>query len=194
VTVVLTGEQPRARLWDLVDGSEMEPIDLEDATVVQGRFRGASRLLLVGTKNVLQMLNLAAPAEGWSMAVEGPAVNIRSIAWGRNEDEVIAGHRNGRVILVDRKARTVRPLGQFHRGSVEALDVSPDRRWLLSGGQDREVQLRELGSGEVLGRFDGHTAAVTAVVFCPDGKHALSADSDGLAFLWDLARPTRPAP
>ena len=32
------------------------------------------------------------------------------------------------------------------------------------------------------------TAGVTGAAFCPDGKHALSADARGVAFLWDLAQ------
>jgi len=69
---------------------------------------------------------------------------------------------------------------------VLAVDLSPDGRFALSGGETGTLHLWDVGSGKEVGRLIGHTAEVRAVAFSPDGKRALSGGFDGTARLWDV--------
>jgi WD40 repeat protein/DNA-binding SARP family transcriptional activator len=72
------------------------------------------------------------------------------------------------------------------KGSVMALDVSPDGRTILSGFNDGTLILWDLNNKEEIFRLQGHTARVNDVDFSPDGLFAISGGDDQQVILWDL--------
>ena len=73
-----------------------------------------------------------------------------------------------------------------HEGSVSAVDISGDGRWILTGGDDKSMRLWNAATGKQQRCLVGHDGALTAVAFTADGKQAVSASSDGTARLWNL--------
>lgn len=83
---------------------------------------------------------------------------------------------------------------------VTAAAFSPDNRFVLTGysliGHVRNradwtvLKLWDLTTGQEVRTFRGHEGDVTAVVFLPDGKQALSASTDGTLRLWDVPSGT----
>ncbi|MFC1959473.1 AAA family ATPase [Chloroflexota bacterium] len=80
--------------------------------------------------------------------------------------------------------------------SVEALAISPNTRWALSGscaeiGPDDNCVHGELilwNIETLLGHpLEGHMDWVDSVAFSPDGQTAFSASRDNTIFLWDIA-------
>jgi len=79
---------------------------------------------------------------------------------------------------------------------VWCVAFSPDGRKALSGGVDGIVRLWDVNSGRELHQFKGHRvvsrgsigerADVRAVLFTPDGTHALSAGHDRTIRVWKL--------
>ena len=56
------------------------------------------------------------------------------------------------------------------------------------------VHVWDVVTGKELASFKGHTAAVTAVAFAPNGKTIASASADTTALVWDVSKLERPAP
>jgi WD40 repeat protein/beta-lactamase regulating signal transducer with metallopeptidase domain len=77
------------------------------------------------------------------------------------------------------------------RAVVLALAYSPDGSTLASAGDDAVVLLRDVASGGVLGRLQGHTDAVSCLAFSPDGKTLATGSYDQTVRLWDV--PSRRA-
>ena len=72
-----------------------------------------------------------------------------------------------------------------HGAPVFGADISPDGRFLVSGGMDGVVRLWDAESGAEIRSFLGHTERVSACTFSPDGSRILSTSSDQSLKLWD---------
>jgi WD40 repeat protein len=64
--------------------------------------------------------------------------------------------------------------------------VTPDGRRAVSASGDQTLRLWDLGTGQTIRSFEGHTDRVWAVAVTPDGRRAVSASRDQTLRLWDL--------
>jgi WD40 repeat protein len=112
---------------------------------------------------------------------------IGVMTFSRDSTYLLSGS-SGVVMLWDVQAG--QQVRQFvgHTDWAVGKDLSPDCKYVLSGGNDRTVRLWDAQSGEELRRFLGHTGPVWDVHFSPDGKRALSTGGlgDCTARLWDI--------
>lgn len=75
-----------------------------------------------------------------------------------------------------------------HGTTVQLISAafSPNSARLATGGNDGNVYLWDVGTGERLDRFRGHTGQVTHLAFSADGNQLVSAATDGSIRVWDL--------
>lgn len=73
-----------------------------------------------------------------------------------------------------------------HQATVLCIAISPDQRYLASGSADSTVNLWNLLTGELVGRFRQHSRQVTGVAFHPSGDRLASCGRDGKWLEWDL--------
>jgi WD40 repeat protein len=128
-----------------------------------------------------------------------PVPQIESAAFSPNGELVICGYQDGsaRIWRSDGKARPTQLDG--HAGAVTSVSFSPDGGKVVTGSEDLRARVWKVrvpadGSarpGEegditvVLSAvLSGHTGAVTAVAFSPDGTKIVTASRDGTSRVW----------
>ncbi|PSB14739.1 hypothetical protein C7B76_15370 [filamentous cyanobacterium CCP2] len=74
-----------------------------------------------------------------------------------------------------------------HIDAVQAVALSSDRRYALSGSNDWTVKLWDIPTNRCLRSFEGHRDQVNAVAFSPDGAYALSGSTDKTLKLWGVS-------
>ena len=76
-----------------------------------------------------------------------------------------------------------------HTNSVNCLAVSPDGRWLASGGEDGIICVWDIGSGRRLKSMRGHArASLYSLAFSRDGTVLVSGCADNSVRVWDVKR------
>ncbi len=71
-----------------------------------------------------------------------------------------------------------------HKKPVLSAALSPNGKYLASGGEDRSIHIWRVSTGELLRVLRAHTGDVNAVAFSHDGRFIASGGSDQTIKLW----------
>ena len=142
----------------------------------------------ISLTSVREAMNRARPAEprkaGQPIQVWRVGSGVVAVAIRSRGSEALVVDRNGVAALYDvdtgRLLRTWRhPGGQSNidlsrrrRGGASTVAVSPRGRWTLIAGHDGTVELRDVGTGNLLNKW-AHGHAVGAVAMSRNGRLAL---------------------
>lgn len=113
---------------------------------------------------------------------------IGNISYSPDGERIAVFGRDG-VFFYD--ATTLDEVGHFPVDTgiriVNAFAISPDDRWLATGGNDGIVRLWEVATGGQMATFAGHRSGVRSMAFSPDGAFLASA-AIGAVYLWDTQK------
>lgn len=113
-----------------------------------------------------------------------PESRLRDIAVVDNGHQVVIAREDGKSEWIDlQSGRRLQFLG--HSEAVNSVDLSPNGRYALSGGNDYAAYLWDTQSGQVLHRFN-HGSRVALVRLDSAGRYAFTASAMGQAVIWDL--------
>ena len=113
---------------------------------------------------------------------------VRAMDFFPNGQELVTGDYVGRLIVWPALAEklTARLSFAAHEGSIRAVAVSPDGKWMASAGNDQTVRVWSTGDGTKLLELGGHGCHVYHTAFHPDGSGLVSADLKGVIRHWEF--------
>jgi len=78
----------------------------------------------------------------------------------------------------------IRMLDGSDSGEINALAITQDGNYLVSGGEDKKVKLWNYDEGICYYEGVGHSGGVTKIAISPDQKFIVSVGSEGAIFMW----------
>ncbi|BAY07666.1 NB-ARC domain-containing protein [Calothrix sp. NIES-2098] len=72
-----------------------------------------------------------------------------------------------------------------HSSYVNAIALTPDGKYVISGSYDKTLKVWNWQTGELLRTLKGHSDSVNAVALSADGKYAISGSSDTTFKVWN---------
>jgi len=115
--------------------------------------------------------------------------HIRDIAISNGGDYLLIGKSNSTVVhvAVD-TGRRLEFLG--HKEKINSVDMLPNGRVAISGGNDFTAYVWDTQSGQVVYQFN-HSSRISKVALDAKGRYAFSADSMKDAYIWNLTTGKR---
>lgn len=100
---------------------------------------------------------------------------------------IISGWRDGKMRAHDAEnGELLWSIANAHRGGVTALQVSHNRKFVVSGGEEGEVRVWEIRTREMILHLKQHTMSVTSLCIFEDDSQVVTASRDRSILRWDL--------
>lgn len=119
---------------------------------------------------------------------DGPAGNVRAVAFSPDGKLAAVGCGDGKVLLVDVEAGKELHACVGHTGGLRCLAFLPDGKHVVSGAEDHTARLWDVATGMEVRKFEGHTDQVLCLAVSPDGRRLATGPSigDKVARVWDV--------
>ncbi len=110
------------------------------------------------------------------------------------EDEACLGEKPVRPVVtrkVDKKwcssiSFTIPESTPYHIGPLNAVAISSDDRFIVTGSEDKTAKIWDVGSGECIATLMGHTGEICSVAISGDDSFIVTGSYDLTAKIWDF--------
>ena len=111
---------------------------------------------------------------------------IYGFASSKDSPALAVGCGNGQIVTSSNRFQDRQILSIERGGSIYALALSSDGKFLVSGGEDRTIHLWDIETGKEIRRYVGHQSEVRSVVLSEDNRTIISASQDETIRIWNF--------
>jgi WD40 repeat protein len=115
---------------------------------------------------------------------------ITSIAWSADASAWYFCSEDGRLYCRDAAGHPVWNIPSDNY-SLTTIAVSPNGRWVATGGFDKTVRLYEACTGIEVQKFVAHSSNIKQLAFDPQSQRLASGSLNGRVYVWSLSHPTQ---
>lgn len=119
-----------------------------------------------------------------------PAGKVLALGFSPDGTRLASSNEAGDLQIWDvANGREVRRVAAALSGFPRCVAFSPDGRWLVTGGDDRLLRVRDSATLEVTAVHRGHPGSIWSMAWAPDGRGVIAAASDGSISVWPWEPP-----
>lgn len=112
---------------------------------------------------------------------------VLSLAQTKNPQQIYVAGFDPRIKVINLASSKVEKTFDGHTDIVNAIAISPDGQWMVSGSNDKTARIWDLKSGKEYKKLGVGCWKVTSVAFSRDGKYIVTGCNDGSLKMWDAA-------
>jgi WD40 repeat protein/DNA-binding SARP family transcriptional activator len=182
-TIVTTGFDGTARLWDAASGAEIRVLEIPGEGLYGADFSSDGQFLAVGGPDAVRLFDPATGEVRTLLETEAQADDVSLSGTGL---VAIAADTAGAFVIDAVSGEQLLHL-TGHRDGTCRVEFSPDDTMLATSSQDGTAKLWDPATGDELRSLIGHAGPVCGLAFSPDGARLATAAEDGTARVWDAA-------
>lgn len=110
---------------------------------------------------------------------------FKCVIYNKDENQIITSGTDRKIAYWESdNAALIRELEGAKTEAVNAMDISADGEYFVSGGDDKILKVWTYDKGEVTTVGTGHSGNITRVKICPAMKSIVSVSEDGAILVW----------
>lgn len=148
----------------------------------KGEFLVEEKFFIEGD-GLSEILAIAITSNGNRIISGGTKSNVKISIWDMSK--VTFPYLKEEVSAKKNRFEGIPHLLEGHTKAINALDMSPNEKYLVSGSSDRKIMLWDLDSYRLLSEFpEDHE--INVLKYFPDGNFLLSGSGDAVIRVWDM--------
>lgn len=185
-TLVTVGDDHKARIWNVADGTLKYTLNDQQDWVRSVKFSPDGKTFVTGGMDN-QLYCYDADSFQRTLQFESARTAVRDVAFNPQDSSRMAviGYDASVFIydtIVGRKMRTL-PTTCTDQRSVQ---FSSDSHYVAAAGRDGNVRLFDVSTGRVQADLSRHTRRVWAIAFSEDGKYLATGGEDKKIYIWSM--------
>jgi WD40 repeat protein/class 3 adenylate cyclase len=183
---IVTGSwDATVRVWDVRTGKEAGLIKGNLVSVNDVVLSPDGKYILTASDGAVQLWDLKTGEEIRQFGGQQQVYRATFSPDGKYVLTAAPGVNDGKVRLWDMTTGELIREYQAPIGGMNAVDFTPDGKYILADGVDNAVHLWDVQTAKEMHQLIGHTDSIYTAIFSPDGKTIATASQDGTARLWD---------
>lgn len=171
------------RVYKTADGSLIYSDGSHTGSITQVMLDPSAKFLMCSSEDgTITMHNLYDTKAKVNAIKYGHPVNAFSMA--SNGKSLYVASDKGDIDNISFRGAVIKSFSG-HTAQVNCLQMSPNRKYMATGSDDKTIIIWDLVSGKELKKLEGNTWKVTSINYSSDGAYLVSTCNDGNTIVWD---------